>query len=95
MMPAASTTSIKLDPAIKERLQRLADAQRRSAHWMMKQAIEEFVEREETREQFRQDPTGPFEDGESTGLHLTHEEASEWLRKLVEGHRTPMPKPHR
>lgn len=94
-MPTTSTTSIKLDPAIKERVQRLADAQRRSAHWVMKEAIAEYLDREEKREQFRQDAIAALEDYETTGLHLTHEEASEWLRKLAAGHRTPMPKPHR
>jgi hypothetical protein len=52
-MPA-STTSLKLDTATKERVRRLASARRRSPHWLMREAIQEYVEREEKREQFRQ-----------------------------------------
>ena len=34
-MPATATTSLKLDPETKARIQRLADARRRTAHWLM------------------------------------------------------------
>ena len=39
---------------MKDRVQRLAATRRRSAHWLMREAIEQYVEREEKREQFRQ-----------------------------------------
>lgn len=93
-MPATSTTSIKLDPAIKERVQRLADAQRRSAHWVMKEAIEEYVEREEKQEQLRAELTTRWEEYEETGLHVTADEAREWLTRLVHGEKPPLPEPH-
>ena len=50
-MPPPSATSLKLDIKTKERVQRLADARRRSPHWVMREAIEQYVEREEKREQ--------------------------------------------
>ena len=40
-------TSLKLDASMKERVQRLAQARLRSPHWLMCEAIREFVEREE------------------------------------------------
>jgi Ribbon-helix-helix protein, copG family len=40
-------TSIKLDDGLKVRIERLAKAQRRSAHWIMCEAIRQYVEREE------------------------------------------------
>lgn len=46
---AASTTSIKLDGALKARLQNLAAAHRRTVHWLMREAIAEYVAREEQR----------------------------------------------
>jgi predicted transcriptional regulator len=55
-MGTAVSTSLKLDPEIKERVSRLAEARRRSAHWIMREAIEEYVAREERREQSRADP---------------------------------------
>lgn len=93
-MAATSTTSIKLDPDLKERLQRIADAQRRSAHWVMKEAISEYLEREEKREQFRQDALAALEDYETTGLHLTGDEVDEWLAKLEQGEQAEMPAWH-
>ncbi len=48
-MAASATTSIKLDDALKARLQRLAAAHRRSVHWLMREAIAEYVAREEQR----------------------------------------------
>ena len=51
----ATPTSIKLDDQLKGRVQHLADARRRSSHWIMREAIEQYVEREEKREAFRQD----------------------------------------
>jgi hypothetical protein len=40
-------TSIKLDPKLKARVDDIAQAQRRSAHWIMIEAIRQYVEREE------------------------------------------------
>jgi predicted transcriptional regulator len=75
-------------------VQRIADAQRRSAHWVMKEAIEEYLEREEKRAQFRQDALTALEDYETTGLHLTGSEVDEWLAKLERGEEAKMPAWH-
>ena len=42
-------TSIKLDPKLKARVDQIALTQRRSAHWIMIEAIRQYVEREEQR----------------------------------------------
>jgi predicted transcriptional regulator len=89
-MPTPSTTSLKLDPKTKERVQRLASARRRSSHWVMREAIEQYMEREEKREQFRQDALAAWTHYQTTGRHAAAEEAEAWLTKL-EGVRTPLP----
>ena len=91
-MPKPSTTSLKLDAEVKERVQRLASARRRSPHWLMREAIEEYVEREEKREQFRQDALAAWVDYQATGLHVTAEEADAWLAKLEAGKDAGPPK---
>jgi len=93
-MTTPSTTSLKLDIKIKERLQRLAAARRRSPHWVMREAIEQYVEREEKREQFRQDALAAWTHYQTTGLHVTAEEADVWLAKLEAGKHTAPPKCH-
>ena len=89
-----STTSLKLDVGIKERVRRLASARRRSPHWLMREAIEEYVEREEKREQFRQDALAAWAHYQTTGLYATAEEAEAWLAKLEAGKDAAPPKCH-
>jgi predicted transcriptional regulator len=91
-MPTASTTSLKLDVEIRERVRRLASARRRSPHWLMREAIEEYVEREEKRQQFRQDALAAWAHYQSTGLHAEAEEADAWLAKLEAGKDARPPK---
>ncbi|MFZ0773242.1 MAG: ribbon-helix-helix protein, CopG family [Candidatus Sulfotelmatobacter sp.] len=91
-MPNPSTTSLKLDTEIKERVRRLASARRRSPHWLMCEAIEEYVEREEKREQFRQDALAAWAHYQTTGLYVTAEEADAWLAKLEAGKDAAPPK---
>lgn len=93
-MPGSSTTSLKLDDEIKERVQRLASARQRSAHWLMREAISQYVEREEKREKLRQDALSAWEDYKATGLHVTAEEADQWLARLEAGEDAEMPKWH-
>lgn len=94
-MPAAPTTSLKLDAATKARLQRLAEARRRSAHWLMREAIEQYVAREERRERLRQDALAAWAEFQDTGRHVTAEEADAWLARLEAGEKAKPPKPHR
>ncbi len=93
-MATLSTTSLKLDRSVKERVQRIASARRRTPHWIMREAVEQYVEREEKREQLRQDALAAWSDYQTTGLHLTADEADEWLAKLEAGKRAPVPKCH-
>lgn len=93
-MPASTTTSLKLDVKLKKRLRRLAAAQRRSPHWIMCEAVQQYVEREEKREQLRQDALAAWNDYQATGLHLTEEEADAWLTKLEAGEDVEAPECH-
>ena len=93
-MSTPSTTSLKLDIETKERIQRLAAARRRSPHWIMREAIEQYVEREEKLEQFRQDALAAWDHYQTTGLYVTAEEADAWLAKLEAGKDAAPPKCH-
>lgn len=93
-MPTTSTTSLKLSPEIKDRVQRLAAARRRSAHWVMREAVEQYVEREEKRQQFHQDALAAWADYQATGLHVTAAEADRWLAKLGAGEEAAPPECH-
>jgi predicted transcriptional regulator len=72
-------TSIKLDPTMLNRIQKLADLSRRTPHWIMREAIELYVAREEARETFKAEAEASWIAFQETGLHLTLEETSAWL----------------
>ncbi|TDM08654.1 MAG: CopG family transcriptional regulator [Ideonella sp. MAG2] len=82
---AARAVSLKLDEHTKARIKRLAVARQRTSHWLMREAITQYVDREEKREAFRQDTLKAWEEYRATGLHVTAEEAEAWLAQLEEG----------
>jgi predicted transcriptional regulator len=94
-MSTSSTTSLKLDPEIKERVQRLATARRRSAHWLMREAIEQYVQREERRQQFVRDSLEAWNEFQETGQHISGDEVDSWLAKLEAGEDVAPPECHR
>nr|WP_298967337.1 CopG family ribbon-helix-helix protein [uncultured Halomonas sp.] len=87
-------TSVKLDDELKSRIQHLAETRHRSSHWIMREAIRDYVEREEKRESFKQDALGAWEAYQQNGLHLTLEEADSWLEKLEAGEDVELPVCH-
>ena len=90
----STATSIKLDDEMKGRVQHLAQARRRTSHWIMREAIAQYVEREEKREAFKQDALRAWDEYQRAGLHLTFEEADAWLAKLEDGEDAELPKCH-
>lgn len=91
----ATATSIKLDDDLKNRLQHLAESRRRSAHWIMREAITQYIDREEKREAYLRDAQNAWEEFQRTGLHITAEEADEWLAQLAAGNDVEPPECHR
>ncbi|MGH6931780.1 MAG: CopG family ribbon-helix-helix protein [Dongiaceae bacterium] len=92
-MPSSPTTSLKLDSKIKTRLRRLAGARRRSAHWLVREAIEQYVEREERRERLRRDAVAAWAEYQATGAHVTADDADAWLARLEAGKNAKPPVP--
>jgi predicted transcriptional regulator len=76
---AAKTVSVKLDQETRARIEQLAKKHRRTAHWLMREAIQQYLEREEKRESFRQDAINAWKEYQETGLHVTGSEVSIWL----------------
>lgn len=86
--------AVKLDQDIRERIKRLADARHRTMHWMMREAIQQYVEREEKREAFRRDGIRAWNEYQATGLHVALEEADAWLARLESGQDVEPPECH-
>jgi len=82
---AVRPMSIKIAEDTKARVKRLADARHRTSHWLMREAIMQYVDREEKREAFRQDTLKAWEQYRTTGLHVSADEADAWLAQLEQG----------
>lgn len=86
--------SVKIDDELKSRVQRLAENRRRSSHWIMHEAIEQYVEREEARADFRAEAQESWKVYQETGLHLTGQEVRDWLHKWGSDEETEIPACH-
>jgi len=72
-------TSIKLDADLKGRIQHLAEVRHRSPHWIMREAIRDYIDREELKENFKQEALDSWVAYQETGRHLTQKEVTDWL----------------
>ena len=91
---AVRPVAIKIDEDIKARVKRLAEARNRTAHWLMREAITQYVDREEKRESFRQDTLKAWNEYRTTGRNVSAEDADVWLAKLELGHDIEPPECH-
>ena len=92
---AAKTVSVKLDSDTRARVENLAEARNRTAHWVMREAISQYVDREEKRETFRQDTIKSWEEYQETGLHATAAEVDTWLASWGSENELPAPVCHK
>lgn len=89
-MPIGSLTVVTLDPVTDDRVRRLASTKQLSAESLIREAIEQYVTREETRQQV----VTAWDEYRATGLHATAEEADAWLAKLEDGEDAAPPACH-
>jgi len=60
----------------------------------MREAIREYVEREEARESFRQEALASWTSYQETGRHLTGQEVREWLKSWGTDAEAELPECH-
>jgi len=77
--------AVKLDTDIRERIKDLAQVRNRTSHWLMREAIEQYVDREEKQAAFRENALKTWKEYQLTGLHVSHQEVDMWLAKLELG----------
>ena len=88
-------TSIKLDKQVKQRINHLAEARHRSSHSMMIEAINQYLEREERLEQFRDEMEDVWAEYQRTGLHATGEQVFTWMESWFSEDEKTAPVCHR
>ena len=87
-------TSVKINDELKDRIQNLAQIRQRSAHWIMREAINNYVDREEAKEKFKQEALNSWEKYKETGQHLTGQEISDWLESWGTSKESKVPQCH-
>ncbi len=72
-------------------MKRLAESKQRTPHWMMREAIREYVEREEKREAFPKDALAAWRECQETGMYASAEDVPAWLATWGENSETTAP----
>lgn len=83
----ADMSGIKLDNKTKERLRALGELRDRSPHWLMKAAVERYLDEEEEYERQKREDLAEWEDYLLTGEALPNSQVIEWLSHLAQGKR--------
>ena len=87
----STTQGIKLDDSVRTRLKALGQKRDRSPHWLMKAAIEDYLEREERYEQEKAEDLERWERYQHTGIVVDGPSANAWLQDLADGNKSPCP----
>lgn len=69
---------VKLEPDVKDRLERLGELKHRKPHWLMKEAIMRYIEQEEYNERLKQETILRWEEAES-GKIVSNKAMTDWL----------------
>jgi predicted transcriptional regulator len=70
---------IKLDEETRERLKTLGSARKRSAHWLMREAIREYLDKEEEIERRNTEADEAWVEYRRTGQSVSNEVMTAWL----------------
>jgi predicted transcriptional regulator len=91
----SSTVTIKLDEIDRSRIANLASAKKRTPHYLMKEAILEYIKNEEARQNFIKAAESSFEHYKETGLHITLSEFSKWVDQIQDNPKAPVTECHK
>ena len=88
-------TSLKISDDLKDRVHNLAQLKDRTSHWIMLNAIREYVSREEAKENFKKEAIESWRDFKETNLHITGKETRSWLQTWGTDKEKKAPKCHK
>ena len=82
-MTDKTTMGVRLDLETRERLKSLGATRDRSPHYLMREAISQYLDREELLERERRITLERWERYQQTGESIDHETVSEWIDGLT------------
>jgi len=91
-MPISATT-LKIPDELKARLSALADAEGKSPHAYMLEALEREARRAERRHEYLASGDAALREYEKTGIAYAMEDVERYVVALAEGRRSAKPKP--
>ncbi len=93
--PSTGTVTVKLSSSDRDRIAALASTKKRTPHYLMKEAILDYVRREESRQNFINAAEASFEHYKETGLHVTLDELNAWSEEVQTHPAAPLPACHK
>ena len=90
-----TAVAVRLDVETKARLKRLSELRDKTTHKLMVTAVNEYLNREESREVFKQEAIASHQHYKETGLHVTGDEVAQWVNSWGSDKVLPAPICHK
>ena len=87
----STTFGVKLDTTTQQRLKSVASSLDRAPHWVMKAALTEYLDRQETFLREKQEDDTRWRRYQETGQAIEQEHVMQWLDALAAGRKDPCP----
>lgn len=87
--------TVKLEDSERERVKSLAIAKQRTPHYIMREAIRNYLNEEEAEQRFIAVAKQSLEEFKKNGDHITLDEFSEWVKAKKNNPKASMPICHK
>jgi predicted transcriptional regulator len=92
--PKAVNVTVKLASLDRDRLKRLANTRHRTPHFLMREAIQVYLEKAEAEQRFIDAAKQSLSQYQATGSHITLNEFSTWVKAVKSNPKAAMPLCH-
>ena len=92
--PRAVNVTVKLEDRERQSLKLLAAAKQRTPHFLMKEAIQRYIEDEEAEQAAIEAAAASLAHFKKTGLHTTLDEVKSWAKAVQKDRSKKMPACH-
>lgn len=89
-----AATALRLEPELKHRVEALASAENRSFSSVARDALEMYLKQREAERMEISEALAAWSDHQETGLHVTGDEMSSWLRSWGSDNESEPPECH-
>jgi len=86
--------SVDLKTDIYQRVKFLAEKRKRTSHWILREAIINYLEQEEFIEQIKNEAIEAWKHYQDTSLHVTGEEVLNWIASWGKENELEAPRCH-